>query len=203
MKRISSGMIGLGVILLVIVIAGIGTVGTYNGLASAETRVDKAWSDVETSYQRRSDLIPNLVAVAEQASVREGDILEGVINARANAVNATDSNSSPAQVDEAQGELNGALNRLMVVSEDYPELQSNDNWVDLQAQIEGTENRINVARRDYNDVAQSYNDKIVRFPSNMIAGMFGFEQADYFKSDSGAEKAPAIDFSNSSDGAEG
>lgn len=191
MNKVKS-LVAIGVVFLIVVILGGSTIGTYNSLASSENRVDKAWSDVETTYQRRADLIPNLVAVAEQAAVSEKDILEGVIQARANAVNAPTDNVST--VEETQGELTNALNRLMMVTEDYPELQSNQNWLDLQAQIEGTENRINTARRDYNEIAQSYNDKLVRFPNNTIAGMFGFEKAEFFKSASGAENAPVIDF---------
>lgn len=180
-----------GVIALVLVLSG---VGTYNGMAKGENKVDKAWSDVETAYQRRSDLIPNLVAIAEQAAVSEQDILTGVVEARAGAVSAD--SDDPAAVAEAEGELTENLNRLLMVTEDYPELQSNQNWLDLQSQVEGTENRINVARRDYNDAVQTYNDNIVTFPNNMFAGMFGFEKAEYFESDEGAENAPVIDFGN-------
>lgn len=186
--------VAAGVFGLIVLVLGASTIGTYNSLASAENGVDKAWSDVETTYQRRADLIPNLVAVAEQASIREEGILESVIQARADAVNAPSDDINA--VENTQGELTNALSRLMVVSEDYPELQSNQNWIDLQAQIEGTENRINTARRDYNEIAQSYNDKLVRFPTNTLAGIFGFEKAEFFKSDPGSENAPTITFNN-------
>lgn len=196
MNKVKSWVV-VGIIGFIVLMLGASTIGTYNGLASSKNSVDKAWSDVETTYQRRADLIPNLVAVAEQASIREEGILEGVIQARANAVNAPADDINA--VESTQGELTSALNRLMVVSEDYPELQSNQNWIDLQAQIEGTENRINTARRDYNEIAQSYNDKLVRFPTNVLAGAFGFEKAEFFKSDPGSEDAPTITFDNESD----
>ncbi len=198
------GKIGLGcvvVLVLVVLIVGISLAGTYNRLVTLGQEVDKQWSQVENQYQRRLDLIPNLVSTVQGAATFEKSTLEAVVQARASVgraqVNPTTAPTDPgqlAQYEAAQAQLGAALQRLLVVVERYPELKANANFRDLQAQLEGTENRIAVARMDYNKAAQDYNTARLRFPTNLIAGMLGFKEKAYFKATAGAERAPTVQF---------
>ena len=173
--------------------------GTYNGLVKSQEGVEAAWAQVENVYQRRADLIPNLVETVKGYAKHEKETFEAVINARANAtsVKIDASNLDEAQMkkfQEAQGELSSALSRLIAVSENYPELKANEHFKQLMDQLEGTENRITYARNLFNDTAKEYNTYIRKFPSNIIAGMFGFERKPYFQSEEGADKAPKVEF---------
>ncbi len=173
--------------------------GTYNTMVTQDEGVKTAWSQVENQYQRRMDLIPNLVNTVKGYASHEKETLEGVINARAQATQTT---IDPSNLNEeslkrfqaAQGELSSALSRLMVVMERYPELKANQNFSELQAQLEGTENRITVERQRFNETAQGYNTYIRSFPNNILAGMFGFFPKAYFTAESGADKAPKVEF---------
>jgi len=173
--------------------------GMYNSMVTQEEGVSSAWSQVENVYQRRADLIPNLVSTVKGYAAHEQETLEGVVEARAKA---TSVNIDPSKMNanniaayqKAQDGLSSALSRLMVVVEKYPDLKANENFLDLQAQLEGTENRIAVERRKFNETAKLYNITIRRFPNSMFAGMFGFSKKDYFKSEAGAEKAPKVEF---------
>ena len=172
---------------------------SYNTLVSKDENLKSAWSQVKNVYQRRADLIPNLVNTVKGAANFEQTTLTQVIEARAKATQVTVSadDLTPEkmqQIQAAQGQLSAALGRLMMVSEQYPQLKANQNFLDLQAQLEGTENRITVERQKFNTVTQDYNTYLRQFPRNMIAGMFGFQQKAYFESDPGAEKAPKVDF---------
>ena len=172
---------------------------TYNSLAKASQEVAAAWANVETQYQRRSDLIPNLVNTVKGYAAHESQTLESVVAARAEAtsINIDGSNMTPAQLAqyaEAQGKVTSALGRLIAVAEGYPELKANQNFLELQSQLEGTENRIAVERKRYNDVVMSFNNKIVTFPRNVIAGMFGFTTKDFFAALQQAEQAPEVVF---------
>ncbi len=173
--------------------------GRYNKLVTQEETVTAAWSQVENVYQRRADLIPNLVNTVKGYADFEKGTLTAVIEARAKATSTTIdpgnlSEASLEQFQQAQQGLGSALSRLMVVIERYPDLKANQNFLDLQAQLEGTENRIAVERRAFNETAQAYNTTIRRFPDNIIAGLFGFDKKAYFKSDTGAENAPEVNF---------
>ena len=173
--------------------------GTYNTMVTQDENVKTAWSQVENQYQRRSDLIPNLVNTVKGYATHERETLEGVVSARAEA---TKTSINPSNLTEesmkkfqaAQGELSNALSRLMVVLERYPDLKANQNFSELQAQLEGTENRISVERKRFNEVAQAYNTYVRSFPTNILAGMFGFQPKAYFTAESGAEKAPKVEF---------
>ncbi len=161
--------------------------------------VDKQWADVENVYQRRADLIPNLVATVKGYANHEKETLEGVINARAKATSTTINagNLTPDKIaafQQAQDGLSSALSKLMVVVERYPELKANQNFLELQAQLEGTENRISVERRKFNESARKYNTEIKLFPKNMMANMFGFEKKPYFEAQEGADTAPKVEF---------
>jgi len=185
-------------ILLIVVLFMWGK-GIYNNMVTHEETVKTAWSQVENQYQRRQDLIPNLVNTVKGYAAHERETLEGVINARAKATQVTVdpdnlNEQSIQQFQAAQGELSSALSRLMVVVERYPDLKANQNFLELQAQLEGTENRISVERMRFNETAQAYNTYIRKFPNNIFAGMFGFQQKAYFKADPGAEKAPVVEF---------
>lgn len=173
--------------------------GTYNNMVQKQEAVTSSWAQVETQYQRRLDLIPNLVATVKGAADFEKSTLTAVIEARANAtqVKVDPRNLSAEELGKfqaAQGQLSSALGRLMVVVEQYPNLKANANFQELQSQLEGTENRIAVARKDFNEVVQSYNMYIRSFPQSMLAGMFGFQQKAYFASTAGADRAPAVNF---------
>lgn len=187
-------------IIVVLLFAGYSWVkGTYNTMVTQDEGVKTAWSQVENQYQRRMDLIPNLVNTVKGYATHEKETLEGVVSARAEATKTT---IDPSNLNEesmkkfqaAQGELSSALSRLMLVIERYPDLKANQNFSELQAQLEGTENRISVERKRFNETAQSYNTYIRSFPTNILAGMFGFQPKAYFSAESGAEKAPKVKF---------
>ena len=174
-------------------------VSTYNSLAKASQEVAAAWSNVETQYQRRSDLIPNLVNTVKGYAAHESQTLESVVAARAAATSITvdGANMSAEQMAayvEAQGNVTSALGRLIAVAENYPNLKANQNFLELQAQLEGTENRITVARKEFNDATQSYNTTVRRFPANLVAMIFGFDQKPYFSADESAATAPKVEF---------
>ena len=174
-------------------------VGSYNRLVTSREGVNNAWSAVESDYQRRSDLVPNLVATVQGAANFEQDTLTKVTEARAKATQTTVNLDDPATVQAfsaSQGELSSALSRLLVSVEAYPTLTATKNFQDLQAQLEGTENRISVARKDYSAEAKSYNVLRSKFPTNIVAGIFGFKERTYFETEAGAEVAPTVDFTN-------
>jgi LemA protein len=188
-----------GIILILVIVIYRFFSGTYNDMVQGEEKVTSQWSQVENVYQRRLDLIPNLVATVKGAADFEKSTLTAVIEARANAtqVKVDPTNLSADQLNkfqQSQGELSSALGRLMVVVEKYPELKANQNFLELQSQLEGTENRIAVERQKFNDTVQDYNKYVRSFPQNMLAGMYGFQQKPYFTADAKASKAPAIDF---------
>lgn len=196
------GCSGLGVLILVAIVAIVWGVSIYNGLVKSQESVETAWADVESSYQRRADLIPNLVETVKGYAKHEQETLEGVIEARANATKVTidGANMTPEDLQKyqaAQGDVTNALSRLIAVSEAYPDLKANENFKDLQTQLEGTENRINKARNDFNEVAKQYNTKRRTFPTSIIAGIFGFGDKPYFQAQEGADKAPKVDFGTS------
>jgi LemA protein len=173
--------------------------GTYNHMVTEQENVNKQWSDVENVYQRRADLIPNLVATVKGYATHEKETLEGVINARAKATQTTiDAGNLTAEkmaaFQQAQDGLSSALSKLMVVVERYPDLKANQNFLELQAQLEGTENRIAVERRKFNEAARKYNTYIKLFPKNILANMFGFDPKPYFEAQEGAETAPKVEF---------
>ena len=174
-------------------------VNSYNRMVTAEEAVTTEWANVESQYQRRTDLIPNLVATVKGYAAHESETLEAVVAARAKATQTTVdidnfSREEFEQYQVAQGELNSALGRLMMITENYPDLKANQNFRDLQEQLEGTENRIQVTRQAYNSKAQAYNTMIRRFPNNVLSGIFGFELVTYFKADIEAVKAPQVAF---------
>ena len=189
------------IIVVVVVLIGIYSMfkGTYNNMVTKGESVDAQWSQVENVYQRRADLIPNLVNTVKGYATHEKETLEGVVEARAKAtsVNIDASNLNPQSMQafqKAQDGLSGALSKLMVVVEKYPDLKANQNFLDLQAQLEGTENRIAVERKKFNEKVREYNTYIKTFPNNMFAGMFGFAQKPYFKSAQGSDKVPEVKF---------
>ncbi|MFA6327076.1 MAG: LemA family protein [Bacteroidales bacterium] len=187
------------IIIAIIAILVLWFVKLNNRMVAAEEKAVQAWSQVENVYQRRSDLIPNLVAIVKGAADFERGTLEAVIEARAKATSVTVDPSnlteeSMAAFQSAQDNLSQSLGRLMVVIERYPELKANQNFLELQAQLEGTENRITVERRSFNETVQSYNTLIRKFPNSIIAGIAGFEKKAYFKAAEGADKAPVVEF---------
>ena len=187
------------VVLGVLAIIALWAANVYNGFVTAEEQVESAWAQVENLYQRRIDLIPNLVATVKGYAAHESETLEGVISARARATQITidPANATPEQLaayQQAQGELSQALGRLLAVAESYPDLKANENFRDLQQQLEGTENRITVARQLFNDEAKAFNTMIRRFPNNILAGIFGFEKKPYFEAEEGANRAPKVEF---------
>ena len=190
-----------GSLILIILVAlfGVYACNSYNGLVGKDNEVQKAWSEVQNQYQRRADLINNLVKTVQGAADFERGTLTDVINARANAtaikLDANDlTPENMAKFQAAQDQLSGALSRLLVTVEKYPDLKANQNFLDLQAQLEGTENRIAVARRDFNEVAAAYNLAVRVFPMNLMAGMFGFKQKELFQATEKAQSAPEVDF---------
>ena len=187
------------IIIAVIAVLCIFGVTSYNSLVTQEESVGTAWSNVENQYQRRSDLIPNLVNTVKGYAAHEKETFDAVVSARAKATQATVNidDLTPEKLQQyqrAQGEIGMALGRLLAVTENYPELKANENFQTLQAQLEGTENRISVERRRFNETAKEYNTTIRRFPKNIIAGMFGFEKRPYFEAQEGSEKAPEVKF---------
>lgn len=186
-------------VLGVLAIAIIWGVGRYNAIITAEENVNTAWSQVENQYQRRADLIPNLVETVKGYAAHESETLEGVIAARAKATQVVvdPTNASAEQIaafQAAQGELSQALGRLLAISENYPDLKANQNFGALQSQLEGTENRITVARNNFNEVARQFNTMIRRFPTNIIANMMSMEKRAYFEATEGADVAPKVEF---------
>lgn len=195
MNKITPWLVVLGIIAII----ALWGINVYNECVSLEENVEAAWSQVENQYQRRTDLVPNLVATVKGYAAHEQETLEGVIEARAKATQITidPANATPEQLaayQAAQGELKQALGRLLAVAENYPDLKANENFKDLQAQLEGTENRITIARQQFNDAARAYNTRVRRFPSNIIASICGFEKKPYFESEEGASKAPEVQF---------
>lgn len=187
------------ILIAVVAILAIFTVSKYNGMVEGDENVTKAWANVEAQYQRRADLIPNLVATVKGYAEHEKSTLEAVVAARANATSVnlsvddlTEENMKKFQ--QAQAEVSSALSRLLAVAENYPDLKANEQFSELQAQLEGTENRINVARMDYNNVVKDYNVSVRSFPGNIFAMMFGFERRSEFKAEAGTEKAPTVAF---------
>ena len=171
----------------------------YNSLVKKQEAVESQWAQVENVYQRRADLIPNLVETVKGYAAHEEGTFTAVVDARAKATSITidPSNITPEQLEQfqaAQDQLSGALSKLLAVKESYPDLKANENFLALQSQLEGTENRITVERKKFNETAQEYNQSIRMFPRNIIANMFGFEKVAYFKAQAGAETAPKVQF---------
>ena len=189
--------ITLGVVVAVVVITVIACIGIRNGLIDRDEKVREQWSQIETQLQRRADLIPNLVNTVKGYASHEQNTLSEVVEARAQAtqtrIDVNDA-AAMARFAQAQGELSSALSRLMAISESYPDLKASQNFRDLQTQLEGTENRIAVERRKYNEAAQSFNTYVKMFPRNLLADMFGFAPLNYFEAQQGAEKAPEVQF---------
>lgn len=198
MTKNKKPLILIGIVALIILIIG-WLMSGYNDMVKLDENVNREWSQVENQYQRRLDLIPNLVNVVKGYASHEKETLEGVIEARAKATQTTidPSNMNEEQLanfQKSQDGLSGALNRLMVVVEKYPDLKATENFKQLQAQLEGTENRITLARKDYNDAATIYNKEVRSFPNSMLAGIFGFSVRPQFKAQEGAESAPTVQF---------
>ncbi|MBI4918533.1 LemA family protein [archaeon] len=176
-------LIGLGVLVLLLLIW---FAGSYNSLVSTDENVNKAWGNVQAQYQRRFDLIPNIVETVKGYATHEADLFTKITELRSQW-------SSNPSVNTAQ-ELDGAIGRLLLVAENYPQLKASENFLNLQAQLEGTENRVAVARQDYNGAVQLYNVKVRRLPTNIVASLFGFNVKESFKADAGAQTAPKVDF---------
>ena len=192
-------LISIAVVAVVLVAGCIWVKNTYNSLVSSSEEVSAAWAQVENVYQRRADLIPNLVATVKGYAEHESETLAAVVEARSKATSVT---ISPEELNEesiaafqaAQNNLSGALGRLIAIAENYPELKASQNFSELQAQLEGTENRISVERQKFNDTALAYNKQVKMFPSNIVASIFGLEQKGYFKAAEGAQNAPVVEF---------
>jgi LemA protein len=188
----------IGIIVAIVVIGG-WAISAYNGMVGAEEEATTALANVQSTYQRRADLIPNLVETVKGYAAHEKETLEGVVAARSKAtsINIDPEKMTPEKMKEyqaAQGELSTALGRLIAIQENYPDLKANENFRDLQVQLEGTENRINEARNTYNQKVQNYNLKIRRFPNSLLSGVFGFDKMQKFEAEAGAEKAPQVKF---------
>ena len=189
-SRLSPGWIALivvGVILLSFVFIFI---GSYHGLIKTDETVNEKWANVQSAYQRRADLIPNLVDTVKAYSSYEGSVLTEITNARASIGKA----STPAQLQAAGNELNSALSRLLAVAENYPNLKANENYLSLQDELAGTENRVKVERDLFNAAVKNYNVKVRAFPTNIVAGMFGFQNKEMFEAEQGTDKAPKVGF---------
>ena len=205
MAGVKNGLVKAGIIVAVVLVVAGGiyrlTAGNYNKMVELDENVSSAWSQVENQYQRRLDLIPNLVSTVKGYAKQESDVFTKVAEARSKAgglVNIdssiTDDSEKLAEFQKVQGELSSSLQRLLAVSENYPELKSNENFLALQDELAGTENRISVERKRFNEAAQKYNSFIRRFPQNIIANMNGFEKKAYFEAEAGASKAPSVQF---------
>lgn len=186
----------IGIVLLLVLMGGC---GSYNGMNTARVNVDEKWANVQSSYQRRADLIPNLVSTVKGAADFEKSTLTQVIEARAKAtqMNVNAGDLSPEKLQEfqaAQGQLSQALGRLMVVAEQYPQLKANQNFLSLQDQLEGTENRIKFARDEFNGAVKDYNVKVTSMPAKLYAGLFGFKERPMFQADEASQKAPSVQF---------
>jgi LemA protein len=187
------------IIIVAIAIVAIWAITGYNGLVSQDETVANSWANVEAAYQRRADLIPQLVNTVKGYANHEKSTLDAVVSARTKATQMTVSvdelsEENIQKFQEAQGEVGAAIGRLLAITESYPELKANENFSELQAQLEGTENRINEVRKKYNDAVKTYNISVRRFPNNILTGMFGFERKAEFKADEGASKAPEVNF---------
>lgn len=178
------------IIVAIIAILGIASVSSYNNLVNLQETVSQSKGDIDTSLQRRIDLIPNLVQTVKAYAKHEEEVFTSVANARSALIGAGNLQESA----QANAQMSSALSRLLAISESYPELKANQNFIDLQTQLEGTENRINVARTKYNETARIFNAKIRKFPSVIFANMMGLEKADYFEAQEGADKAPTVNF---------
>jgi LemA protein len=202
MNKFAIGCGGVVVVLLFLaVVVGLAVMGSYNRLVKLDQEVNKRWGDVQTVYQRRADLIPNLVNTVQGAANFEKSTIVEVTNARANVgkvnIDPSKAPTDPAQIEQfqaAQGALSNALSRLLVVVERYPELKANQNFLTLQAQLEGTENRISVERNNFNTAVQAFNVAVRTFPTNLIAGMLGFSPKPFFAAQAGAENGPKVNF---------
>ena len=188
----------IGIIAAVVVIA-MWAASAYNSMVGEQETATTALANVQSAYQRRADLIPNLVNVVKGYASHEKETLEGVVNARAKATSITvdADNLTPEKLEEfqkAQGELSQALGKLLAVQESYPDLKANENFMDLQKQLEGTENRINEARNSFNEAVQTYNMKVRKFPNSLLAGIFGFDKMAKFEADAAAQNAPQVQF---------
>lgn len=193
------GTIALIVFVVFMLLGGCSAGRAYNKMVTMEEGINKSWANVETQYQRRADLIPNLVNTVKGYATHEQETLDQVIEARSRAtqvtLNAEDITPDRLQqYQQAQGEVSQALGRLMMIAENYPDLKANQNFMELQAQLEGTENRISVARKDFNDASMAYNSYIRKFPANIIAGIFGFDTKSYFEAAEGTDRAPEVNF---------
>ena len=187
------------IVIVVIVLIAIWGITSYNGMVKMDESVSTAWSNVENQYQRRSDLIPNLVNTVKGYASHEKETFQAVVDARSKAtqmqISADDLTPEKMQAyQKAQGEVGSALSRLLAITEAYPDLKANQSFLELQAQLEGTENRINVARTNFNNAAKNFNTAIRRFPKNILAGIFGFEKRAYFEAAEGSEQAPKVEF---------
>ncbi len=187
MKKSSMGII---CIVIVLIIVGIAMVSSYNGMVSKQEAVESSLSDLDVMLQRRADLIPNLVSTVKGYTSHETEIIDKITEARSNLVNA----KSVEEKSKANDELSKSLNALMVVVENYPDLKSSDNFKQLSDELAGTENRIAVARKDYNSAVKTFNTTIKKFPNNMLAGMFGFEKGTYFEADEQSTEVPNVNF---------
>lgn len=186
-------------VIAAVAIIGFWMVGIYNKMVVAEETIGESWANVESQYQRRADLIPNLVSTVKGYAEHEKSTLDAVVTARAKAtqvtVNPDDLTAEKlSEYQEAQGAVGSALGRLMMITENYPDLKANTNFINLQEQLEGTENRIQIARKNFNSAAKTYNTMIRRFPNNILSGMFGFEKKAYFEAEAGSEVAPQVEF---------
>ena len=187
------------IVIVVVAIIALWGISSYNGLVKMDESVSTAWSNVENQYQRRSDLIPNLVNTVKGYATHEKETFQAVTEARSKAtqmsIHADElTPEKMLEYQKAQGEVSAALSRLLAITEAYPDLKANENFKELQAQLEGTENRISVERKNFNEVARSYNTSIRTFPKTIIAGMCGFEKRPYFEAEAGANKAPEVKF---------
>ena len=192
MKKMSTGVVVLIAVLAIIVIIGVSLAGGYNGIASARENVDTQQAAIQTQLQRRADLIPNLVNTVKGLAAQEQSVIDSVTEARAQLAGAQ--GRGMEELAAANDNLSSELSRLLMVVENYPEIQSSQGYISLMDELAGTENRIAVARNDYNDAVKSYNSKIITFPNRLIAGMFGFEKAEYFTAPESAQSAPDVDF---------
>lgn len=187
------------ILFAIVVLCSMTSCSTYNKMVTMDETVKSAWSNVETQYQRRADLIPNLVATVKGYASHEQNTLQAVVDARSKATSVSislDDLSAEkiAEFQQAQSAVTSALGRLIAVSENYPDLKANQNFLELQAQLEGTENRITVARKTFNDAVQQYNVQVRRFPANLIAKLFGFNEKPYYEADESAGTAPKVEF---------
>ena len=187
------------ILFAVVVLCSMTSCSTYNNMVTMDEAVKSAWSNVETQYQRRADLIPNLVSTVKGYASHEQNTLQAVVDARSKATSVSVSldkltPESIAQFQQAQSAVTSALGRLIAVAENYPDLKANQNFLELQAQLEGTENRITVARKAFNDATQQYNVQVRRFPANLIAMLFGFDEKPYYEADESAATAPKVEF---------